>query len=166
MIVTSLGILRSNGRSGVVLTTIAAAAAMLLALAAPVRAAEAPVGEVSLLIGTARVVHRTGTAEDLRRGSPVLVGDRIETSANGHVHVRFIDNASVSVRPESVLVVQTYRYSSSEPQLNEVRLNVEQGMSRSISGHATDGDKSRFRLNTPLAAIGVRGTDFIVEQAP
>lgn len=124
---------------------------------------DAAVGEVSLLIGSARVVHKSGASQPLQRGTRIQVGDRIETTSSGHVHIRFIDNASVSVRPDSVLEVQVYKYDASNPQVNEVRLNVEQGMSRSISGRATEVDKSRFRLNTPLAAIGVRGTDFLVQ---
>lgn len=139
----------------------AVAAACAIGLASASQASEV-VGQVSLLIGAARVVHMNGSSEPLRRGAAILVGDRVETSANGHVHLRFIDNGSVSVRPDSVLEVQAYRYDADKPQSNEVRLRVEQGTTRAISGAATELDKSRFRLNTPIAAIGVRGTDFIV----
>lgn len=145
-----------------------AALALALALgvvAGPAGAQTAAVGQVSLLIGVAKVFHRDGGSAELRQGAPIRVGDRIETSANGHVHVRFIDNAAVSVRPESVLEVQAYTYDAAHPQSSEVRLKVAQGIGRSISGAATDADKSRFRLNTPIAAIGVRGTDFIVQAA-
>lgn len=141
-------------------------AALALAAAAPGWAATPEVGKVSLLIGEARVVRMDGTRESLHRGASIRIGDRVETSVNGHVHVRFVDNAAVSVRPESVLEIQAYRYDAAQPQLNEIRLKLEQGASRSISGAATDIDKSRFRLNTPIAAIGVRGTDFIVETDP
>lgn len=138
-------------------------APLIMGVAADVSASKLSVGQVSLLIGDAWVVRADGSRQSLRRGADVVVGDRIETSANGHVHVRFIDNAAVSVRPESVLEVQSYRYESQQPQLNEVRFRLEQGTTRSISGAATESDKSRFRLNTPIAAIGVRGTDFIVQ---
>lgn len=137
--------------------------AMAMGTAVNVAAAEPAVGQVSLLIGEASVVRADGSRELLRRGAAIFVGDRVETTANGHVHVRFIDNAAVSVRPESVLEVQSYKYDVQHPALNEVRLRVEQGTSRSISGAATELDKTRFRLNTPIAAIGVRGTDFIVQ---
>jgi hypothetical protein len=143
------------------LVPVSLALSAMAVTAAP--ASDSPVGEVSLMIGSARVVHRDGTASALQRGARIKVGDRIETTPNGHVHIRFIDNASISVRPDSVLEVQVYRYDSGNPQDNEVKLNVGQGMSRSISGRATETDKSRFRLNTPLAAIGVRGTDFLVQ---
>jgi hypothetical protein len=121
------------------------------------------VGQVSLVIGEAHVVHLSGARESIRRGTAILVGDRVETAGNGHVHVRFVDHGVVSVRPESVLEVQAYRYDAQNPAVNEVRLRLDQGASRSISGAATEFDKNRFRLNTPIAAIGVRGTDFTVE---
>lgn len=138
-------------------------AACALGVSSAAMASEPAIGQVSLLIGVARVVHMDGSSEPLRRGASIVVGDRVETSANGHVHLRFIDNGAVSVRPDSVLEVQAYRYDADKPQTNEVRLRVEQGTSRSISGAATELDKNRFRLNTPIAAIGVRGTDFIVQ---
>lgn len=121
------------------------------------------VAQVSLLIGQARVVRADGKSESLSRGAQILVGDRIETGANGHVHLRFVDNGAASVRPDSTLEVQAYHYDAQNPRNNEVRLRVEHGVARSISGAATEADKNRFRLNTPIAAIGVRGTDFLVK---
>ncbi|MBK9684459.1 MAG: FecR domain-containing protein [Betaproteobacteria bacterium] len=87
----------------------------------------------------------------------VFVGDRVETSASGHVHLKFVDDAAVAVRPDSSLEIQAYRFDAQRPAGSEVRLQVEHGIARSISGRATEVDKNRFRLNTPVAAIGVRG---------
>jgi len=148
---------------------LAALAASTSAHANPAQAAgvaamgTSAVGQVSLLIGQVKVMRKDGAVEPLRRGMAVHVGDRVETSANGHVHLRFVDNAALSVRPDSVLEIQAYLFDSSRPELSEVRLQVDQGVARSISGRATEVDKNRFRLNTPVAAIGVRGTDFIVQ---
>jgi hypothetical protein len=146
-------------------------AAVLVVLASFGSAASAQtesvaVGHVSLVIGQADVVRMDGSRVAIRRGASIQVGDRVETAANGHVHVRFVDNGVVSVRPASVLEVQAYRFDAQNPAVNEVRLRLDQGASRSISGAATEFDKNRFRLNTPIAAIGVRGTDFIVQTDP
>lgn len=158
---------RARGRASAPLVLAAALVLTLMPLTSrPALAAGVSgsvVGEVSLLIGEARVVRKGGASEVLRRGARIMVGDRVETGINGHVHVRFIDNGAISVRPESVLVVQAYRFDASEPSASEVRLLLDHGTSRLISGRATDVDKNRFRLNTPLAAIGVRGTDFNVQ---
>jgi hypothetical protein len=108
------------------------------------------------------VVSAGGAFEAVRRGTPIHPGDRIETSEGGHVHIRFIDGALVSVRPTSRLVVEDYQYNAQQLAQSSVRFRLEKGVTRAISGAAAEGAKERFRLNTPLVAIGVRGTDFVV----
>ena len=46
----------------------------------------------------------------------ISVGDEIETRANGHVHIRFIDDALVSVRPNSRLSIERYDFDASRPE--------------------------------------------------
>lgn len=120
------------------------------------------VGEVSLVLGKAYRLTWSGAREQLERGSKIAVGDRIDTRSNGHVHVRFIDNALVSVRPNSQLVIQRYDYNPDEPADSAVKFDLREGVTRAISGEAAKAARDRFRLNTPIAAIGVRGTDFVV----
>ena len=68
----------------------------------------------------------------------------------------------VSVRPTSRLVIEEYRYDSRQVAQSSVRFHLEKGVTRAISGAAAEGARERFRFNTPLVAIGVRGTDFVV----
>lgn len=124
--------------------------------------APAPVGEVTLAIGASRLVDARGGVSPVVRGMQIHVTDKIETSEGGHTLIRFIDGASVSVRPNSRLAIELYRYDAAEPRNNAVRLQLEEGVARSVTGKAGEAAKDRFRLNTPIAAIGVKGTDFIV----
>lgn len=103
-----------------------------------------------------------GLPETLHRGSPILAGDRLDTAEGGHLHIRFVDGALVSVRPGSRMWVEDYRYDPQHVSMSLVRFKLEYGVARAISGAAAEGAKDRFRLNTPLVAIGVRGTDFVV----
>jgi hypothetical protein len=121
-----------------------------------------PVGDVMLVIGTVQV-QRGEQQLSLSRGSPLMVGDSIQTHANGHVHLRFVDGALVSVRPASSLKIVEYRFDKANPSASVVRFQLDQGVVRAISGQAAEAAKDKFRLNTPLAAIGVKGTDFVVE---
>ena len=135
------------------------AVAFVLGLS-PARAATT-VGEVSLAIGASRIVGERGN-DIVSRGMPVMAGDRIETERGGHVHIRFVDGAYVSVRPGSRLTIESYVYDPAKPQDNAVRFRLESGVARTISGRIAESARERFRLNTPIAAIGVRGTDFVV----
>ena len=137
------------------------AAALLCAFQVVVAAAP-PVGEVTLTIGRAVVISSQGESALAVRGGKIQPGDRVETSEGGHVHIRFIDGALVSVRPTSRLVIEDYQYDPARPALSTVRFRLDQGVTRAISGEAAHAAKERFRLNTPLVAIGVLGTDFVV----
>ena len=120
------------------------------------------VGEVTLTIGKSQIDRAAGTA-DPQKGGSVQEGDVIRTTDNGHVHIRFIDGARVSVRPNSVFRIHEFKYSPSDPAASVVRLSLDSGEARSISGAAAQAAKERFRLNTPLVAIGVKGTDFVTQ---
>ena len=122
----------------------------------------APVGKVTLVLGQATLVSSNGVTSALQKGSSVKPGDRIETAGGGHVHIRFVDDALVSVRPSSRLIIEEYEYNPAKVLESQVRFKLETGVARAISGAAAESAKERFRLNTPLVAIGVRGTDFVV----
>ena len=125
------------------------------------------VGQVSLLIGDTRVSgpQRSGTVR-LQTGDAIYPGDIVLTRASGHAHLRFIDGALMSVRPSSRLTIEAYHYDPQAPENNRVSFTLEEGVARSISGKAAKDARENFRMNTPVAAIGVRGTDFIVQTGP
>lgn len=137
--------------------------AVLLTGARQAHAVEVPsIGKVTLSIGNSEV-ERGGRNEALAKGADIAAGDIIRTTASGHIHIRFIDGALVSVRPGSTLHVQEYRYTPDKPEDSLVKFYLENGTVREISGHAAQSARERFRLNTPLVAIGVRGTDFVTQ---
>jgi hypothetical protein len=62
----------------------------------------------------------------------------------------------------SELQVLAYHFDEVNPEKSLVKLNLVEGTARTVSGEAAKAARERFRLNTPIAAIGVRGTDFVV----
>jgi hypothetical protein len=140
---------------------------MLLCLAAtamPARAAE-QAGSVSFAIGEARIINRDGNAVPATRGAVVAAGQSLVTGATGHIHVRMVDGAFVSVRPQSRLHIEEYRYDAAAPAGSRIKFMLEQGVVRSITGRGGEAARENYRLNTPLAAIGIRGTDFVAQAA-
>ena len=135
---------------------------MFFLVMAGVASASQVVGEVTLTIGKSKI-ERTASEAEPQKGGSIQEGDVIRTSDNGHVHIRFIDGARVSVRPNSVFRIHEFKYSPADPAASVVRLSLDSGEARSISGAAAQAAKERFRLNTPLVAIGVKGTDFVTQ---
>ena len=119
------------------------------------------VGEVTAVIGVGKVLNGHNVRA-VARGELIRAGDRIETAAGGHVHVRFIDGGLVSVRPLSRLHIEDYRNQDTQ-NLAAIKFKLDVGVMRSVTGEWGEAHRDRFRLNTPVAAIGIKGTDFVVK---
>ena len=122
-----------------------------------------PVGSVSLVIGRAfsKSIHN-GEYTRLATGALLYEGDSLKTESSGHIHVQLRDSGVISIRPNSELQIEVFQFDEANPQASSVKFNLIHGTTRSVSGSAAESAKHRFRLNTPIAAIGVRGTDFVV----
>lgn len=117
--------------------------------------------EVVFAIGDVQV-SQNGQLRPLQRGEKVYAGDELLTGNNGHIHLKTVDAGFVSVRPASRLLIHQYHYSPQNPKDNAIRFELKNGVVRSVTGKAGEMAKDKFRLSTPVAAIGIRGTDFTV----
>jgi hypothetical protein len=120
-------------------------------------------GSVMIVIGEAHITNESGQAQAIVKGQNIYAGAVITTGANGHVNLRMIDGAAVIVRASSKLKIEEYHVDLVTPANSRIKMNLESGVVRSITGRAGEASKSSYRLNTPLAAIGIRGTDFVVQ---
>ena len=153
-------------RAAVVMFAFAVCAGALSAHAIAGEGQAPVVGEATLVIGVARIVNASGQVVQADKGAAIRVGDRIETGVGGHMHLRFVDGARVSVRPVSRLLIESYAHSGDKSALSAIKFRLDEGVARSITGAWGEAARDRFRLNTPMAAIGVKGTDFIVQSTP
>lgn len=120
------------------------------------------IGKATIVLGKAYIESAQDGRRRIESGTKIHVGDQITTRSNGTVLINFDDGASVSVRQDSQLEIINYKYDEVNPENSRVKFNLVHGVTRSISGKAAKGAREQFRLNTPIAAIGVRGTDFVV----
>lgn len=134
---------------------------LLNLLLAPTAWGQAAAGTVSFVSGAATLV-RDAQGHALANEDQVHEGDRLETGADGHVQLRMVDGAVLSLRSDSALSIERYRYTPDAPEDSRANLALHYGVVRSISGEIGARSRERFRLDTPVAAIGIRGTDFSV----
>lgn len=120
-------------------------------------------GEVTAAIGEARIVPAAAGERAAAQGALLHVGDILQTGAGGHIHLRMVDGGLVSLRPDSKLKITSYTYQPGVADATQIRLDLLHGTVRSVTGKGGELAKDRFRINTPIAAIGVRGTDFVTQ---
>nr|WP_228050625.1 FecR family protein [Pontibacterium sinense] len=123
--------------------------------------AKTSVGQIIFAVGKA-TLDRGSVTTDVTRGDTIFEGDAFSTGPDGHVHLLMHDKGFFSLRPNSRMRIERYSYDSANLSQNRVKIQLETGVLRSITGRAGEMNKRQYRLNTPVAAIGVRGTDYSV----
>jgi hypothetical protein len=118
-------------------------------------AAEA--GKIVFVTGQVQLGHGPAVLD-----ASVQEGDEISTGSDGYVYVKTVDAGFLVLRSNSRARINAYQVDQSNPGNTHVKLELLSGVARSISGTAVKKARQNFRFNTPVAAIGVRGTDFIV----
>lgn len=121
-----------------------------------------PVGKVVFTAGDAFLQSASGEKSTGAAGTPIYVGTTLSTAANAHMHVQMMDGALLMLRPESSIRLAYYTVDLVNPGNTKILLDMEKGVVRSVTGKGGQANKQGFRLNTPVAAIGIRGTDFTV----
>lgn len=118
--------------------------------------------KVGMAVGSALLYSVGGGVVPLKSGQSLPPGSRIQTGADAVVVLVFPDNARVSLRADSDLVIHQYALDPTG-HATQMELELLRGALRQISGTAAHAQPERYRLKTPIAAIGVRGTDFLAQ---
>lgn len=118
-------------------------------------AAEA--GKIIFVAGAAKAGDRPAV-----EGAQVEEGQMLTTGADGYIYVKTADNGLFILRPQTQARIVTYHIDQRNPANTKVKFELISGTARSRSGDAVKHARQNFRFNTPVAAIGVRGTDFTV----
>jgi hypothetical protein len=134
------------------------AAGMTLGAALPAAAQDS----TALLVASRGEVYAELEADrrTLAQGDAVEEEERIITGDKSFAVLQFVDGAKVTVRPNSVLDIKEYRYNGSDE--NAATLSLVQGGLRIITGAMTKAEPESFKVETPVALMGVRGTEFTV----
>lgn len=129
-----------------------------------VRAAEGAgrtgAARVIFLLGEVVAADRDGNRRTLARGSQVFESETLVTGAKSQVQLRFTDGALLSLRAESRFRIDEYRYEQEPGSVQRAFFSLLQGGLRTITGFIGTRSRADYRVNTPVATIGKRGTHY------
>ncbi|AIY66927.1 FecR family protein [Pseudoalteromonas piratica] len=139
-----------------------------LSLLISVFSLNAEVGKVLFAVGNVQVERQT--IQTLKRGDAIMVGDILTTGDKSRLQILFNDNARVSLRPNSQLIVDDYFYdkNANNKQVTSSKeatsaFSLVKGGFRTITGAIAAGDdKTGYKVKTAVATIGIRGTDYSI----
>jgi hypothetical protein len=131
-------------------------------------------GTVTLVTGRASAATPSGEIRELVKGGPVYSGEVITTSTASFVNVEFTDGGRVLLRPETRFAIERYQFAGGAeaaaasgqtqaqvPQENAF-FRLLKGGFRAVSGLIGHTRREDYAVQTPVATIGIRGTDYEV----
>lgn len=133
-----------------------------ITMMAPAHAGTLPAAGVIVSSAGDTSLSRTGQiTSPAGRLQEVFAGDRLLTGATGRISLRFSDGMQMNLGPASQLSIDDYLHDQKG---DRGWFDLIRGSLRTVTGLIGKRSPKSFRLKTPTAVIGVRGTDFSVIQ--
>ena len=114
-------------------------------------------GRVVYSYGDVQAISNTGETRQLLRGGAVDEGDSINTN-NGRIQIRFTDGGFVALQPETIYRLDEYEFQGETDGNEKSSFYLVEGGIRLVTGLIGRKNKETFKLQTPVATIGIRGT--------
>lgn len=109
---------------------------------------------------TGDVQMRRGIAlAALARGASLETGDTVLTGTTGRAQLRFTDGGLVSLYPDSQFTVTRY-VDSGDPAQDNFAVSLLRGGMRAITGLIGKRNPANYKLTTPTAVVGIRGSAY------
>lgn len=135
------------------------ALSVAVAFAAPT-AVLANSGEFTFVIGDVSLQKANGQRTVPTKGTSVDAGDRIQTGANGMAQLNMVDQARLSLRPNTQFLIEAYpdKRDSNEGAV----LSLLRGTLRTFTGLIASANRDRYVMKTRVATVGIRGSGNIL----
>ncbi len=115
-----------------------------------------PAGQVTGVRGQVNAAFR-GNSRPLAMGDIVYPEDRILTGQKARLVLKMLDNAIIALGEDTEFLVEKYDYARDNPASSGL-LNLSKGFLRFTSGGLGKLKDRPFKVHTPTATMGIRGT--------
>ena len=114
---------------------------------------------VAFTVGDVIAIDAAGQSRSLSKGAELVEGDTVKTQ-DGRAQLSFSDGAYVSLQPGSEFRIEEYRFEGRNDGSERGVFSLIKGGLRTITGLIGRSNRNNYRLRTPIATIGIRGTEY------
>ena len=132
--------------------------AILCAVCHAVASAAEPAGEIEFARGAATAQGEAKPARLLGQGQRFYAGEVLTTSKKSFAVIKLIDGSRMTLRPDTQFVVESI--NAEKGRGANATLQLFKGGIRALTGFISKYNKNGYKLKTPVATIGIRGTEF------
>jgi len=119
-----------------------------------------PVGRVVWVKGHLKAVMANKEERLLQRKSIIYLHDTLITDAKSQAQIGFVDQTLMTFRENTRFEVSKFNYNKAAEKTGKSVMNLIEGGFRTITGAVASNHPDNYAVNTPVATIGVRGTEY------
>ena len=117
-------------------------------------------GRVEFAIGNVESVTADGIRHALGKGAEINAGESVSTANGARAQIRFTDGGFVSLQPGTLFRVDEYNYQNKTDGQEKGFFSLFKGGFRAVTGFIGHLHKNNYRVRTPEATLGIRGTGY------
>jgi hypothetical protein len=121
------------------------------------------IGYVDTISGKVIARDVNGRGQVLLTNSVIFQGDRLETETGAKLHVVMDDGAEIFLKQNSVLKVSEYVITDGYDEDSSSIFDLLRGGLRKITGAIGASNNANYQVQTGLATIGIRGTEYVIK---
>ena len=133
--------------------------AMLALASACGNAYAAVAGQVQFVYGAVQLTTEAGKSHPIQKGDAVNEGDTLTTAATASAQIRMQDGGFIAVRPDTRLKFDSFKFNGKQDGSEQSFFSLFKGGFRAVTGLIGKINKPNYRITTPAATLGIRGTD-------
>lgn len=116
-------------------------------------------GQVIIASGPFQAINSHNQFRSLARGNYFYSGETLLTGTQSSAQVRFTDGTVLALYPNSRIKIDDYVYEKNS-QTDKSIVSLVKGGFRALTGLISKANPKTYQINTPVAVIGVRGTNY------
>src|SRR5574340_316299 len=116
-------------------------------------------GHVQFVNGAVQLTDAAGQTHSVQKGDAVNEGDTLTSAKDASAQVRMQDGGFVAMRADTRLKFDSLKFSGNQDGSEQSFFSLLKGGFRAVTGLIGELNKSSYQITTPVATIGIRGTD-------
>lgn len=116
-------------------------------------------GHVQFVNGSLQITNSAGQTRQAQKGEAINEGDTLTSAPSASAQIKMQDGGFVAMRPDTKLKFDQFIFAGKQDGSEKSFFSLFKGGFRAVTGLIGQVNKQNYRITTPAATIGIRGTD-------
>jgi hypothetical protein len=116
-------------------------------------------GQVQSVNGEVQQISAAGQKHVIQKGDAVNEGDTLSSTTKASVKIKLRDGGLITMRSNTEFKIDSFKFNGKQDGSEQSFFSLLKGGFRSVTGLIGKLHKQNYRIVTPSATLGIRGTD-------